>query len=296
MKEVSAGGSASLQVLPAIDVSVDELHDALVPPHEDELPQGVLDLLASLVAQRVHSFQSLKQIVRETPGPSLLAQSPGAEAEHQGARQVPAGFMERDVPLPRVAAHALPQPVHFDAVMVRQMPIERSPGPVERSSGPVEHSPAPVELLPDKRLPRLEIPARRAADTPLPETMTHPHTVRHAPPVAQASVSLSAMPKPAPMLDSLTPAVTGSPQGMLQIPFNKGAVSGQVTITRAADESAPNLLLSPSSTLVFEQLKTPFEQIRNPAWQLGDHPDERQHQGRQPSPDDEPDDQRDLPA
>ncbi|MEZ1316868.1 hypothetical protein QIW53_12655 [Pseudomonas fluorescens] len=96
------------------------------------------------------------------------------------------------------------------------------------------------------------------------------------------------MPIPRSFIDARVATAPGPGPGLLQVPFNKGAVSGQVTISRETDEHARPLLLSSSNPLVFDQLKTPFEQLREPGWRLADPRDQQQRQGSRNSPDEEP--------
>lgn len=86
--------------------------------------------------------------------------------------------------------------------------------------------------------------------------------------------------------------VAGSSRDFLQIPFNKGTASGQVTIARTPGDSAQNLVLSPSSVQIFEQLEAPFERAQEPHWRLTDSGDEQQHQGSRQSPDDDESEQQ----
>jgi hypothetical protein len=95
------------------------------------------------------------------------------------------------------------------------------------------------------------------------------------------------MPPVPPAIDPIIETLSVADRGLLQVPFNKGAVSGQVTISRVADEPARNLQLSPSNALVYEQLKVSLEQVREPTWRLTNSEDEQQRQGSRQPPDDE---------
>ena len=126
-------------------------------------------------------------------------------------------------------------------------------------------------------------------EQPLPPAPLSFQGVRQAPAVAQAAIPTPALP-PAPRMPEVrVEALSGTDRGVLQVPFNKGAASGQVTITRLPEEPTRNLTLNPSNALVFEQLKVPFELAREPAWRLADSGDEQSRQGSQQAPDDDPD-------
>jgi hypothetical protein len=112
---------------------------------------------------------------------------------------------------------------------------------------------------------------------------THP-----APVTPALALPLPPAPVPRSAIEPRIETPPGPGPGLLQVPFNKGAASGQVTISREPDEPARPLLLSPSNPLVFEQLKAPFEQLREPGWRLADQRGEQQRQGSRQSPDEEP--------
>lgn len=125
--------------------------------------------------------------------------------------------------------------------------------------------------------------------------MSH-QAARHAPPVARPSIPSPATPQPLPALDVQIETLPGTDRSLLQVPFNRGSASGQVTISRVPDEPTRSLQLSPSNALVFEQLKVPFEWVREPAWRLTDSGGEQQRQGSHQAPDDEQAEDSGLPA
>ncbi|WP_246218877.1 hypothetical protein [Pseudomonas izuensis] len=139
-------------------------------------------------------------------------------------------------------------------------------------------------------------PQASNVDEPLPEALLSLQTPRHAPVIAQPAAPLSTPQLPPPALDVTLENLPGPDRGLLQVPFNKGAANGQVTISRVPDELNRNLQLSPSNALVFEQLKEPFESAREPAWRLTDSGGEQQRQGSHQSPDDEQAEQSEHPA
>ncbi|MNL19346.1 hypothetical protein D3C87_1405400 [compost metagenome] len=120
-----------------------------------------------------------------------------------------------------------------------------------------------------------------------PEALSSLPTARHVPPMASPAASAPGMPPAPPALDPIIETLPVADRGLLQVPFNKGTASGQVTISRVADEPTRNLQISPSNALVFEQLKVSLEHVREPAWRLTDSDGEQQRQGSRQPPDDE---------
>jgi hypothetical protein len=149
----------------------------------------------------------------------------------------------------------------------------------------------PVEPMSTDR-PSLSIEqAIPVSDLELRAGQSSVQVARNAPPVAlpvalPVAAQINALPS-TPLPEVTMEEVAGSSRDFLQIPFNKGTVSGQVTITRTPGELAQNLVLSPSSVQIFEQLERPFELAREPGWQLTDSGDEQQHHGSRQAPDDD---------
>jgi hypothetical protein len=136
-----------------------------------------------------------------------------------------------------------------------------------------------------------------AAEPSLPQALQlPPATVYHTISGLQPPVPAAPLLRPQPAPDVVLETLPNADRGLLQVPFSKGAANGQVTISRVPDEPTRSLQLSPSNALVFEQLKVPFEQIREPVWRLTDSGGEQQRQGSQQSPDEEQPEQSELPA
>lgn len=229
--------------------------EQVVPPQADELPQGVLDLLATL---RVR--------------PPVEARVTGPAVRFDQALPVPA---QRAL---EVVEQGADEPVRavLPPVMVprNSLPIPSEGNPDAPDSIPVE-SALPVETVP-------------YADRPLhdaPMILNGPRPTFSAMPQASVSPPASTL---RPTLDSHFESSPVPLPGLLQVPFNKGAVSGQVTVSLEPFEPARTLLLSPSNPQVFDQLKAPFEQLRDPGWRLSDPRGEQQRQGSRQAPDDEP--------
>jgi len=288
MSNVSVISLLPVQPLdPVTEEPMDELHDRLVPVREDELPQGVLELMAPLILRHRPLMDTGRAITLqamvappEKPAAELDEVRPLTPVSHPQAQPL----SSRPVPprlLPPVADVA---PV-VDRV-VASTPTNLStrivvePGPTERPSNIVE--PLPVERAASPGAPSIfEFEGQR------PEVLSSLPTARHVPPVASPAASAPGMPPAPPALDPIIETLPVADRGLLQVPFNKGTASGQVTISRVADEPTRNLQLSPSNALVFEQLKVSLEHVREPAWRLTDSDGEQQRQGSRQPPDDE---------
>ncbi|CAK9888322.1 hypothetical protein PS652_01146 [Pseudomonas fluorescens] len=170
---------------------------------------------------------------------------------------------------------------------------QRSPpvaGPVLSIETPLPAIPAPA------RAPVLEADSERAAvpGAVLASPVVVVEPLRPVPGAAQSALagkpSLPTQPPAAPMLP-IAPASTRAPGEGLRVPFNNGRVSGSLLVT--GSESTPGMLLTPSNSLLLEQLREPLARLEQPAWRLaeraGEHPQER----GQPSRDELDDEQED---
>ncbi|MBZ9781935.1 invasion protein [Pseudomonas sp. REP124] len=242
---------AVITLLPVLPVDLvgegpmDELQDRLIPVQEDELPQGVLELMAALV---------LRPVV--------------AVVEHDSAGQ-PTQNRPADLRLPQAV---VPVASVIDKVVAQPLLIE-----------PVS---SPVEVLPD--VPTVRFEGQRS------EALYERPAPTNAPFAAPVKAPPSSPQIPHTVIETIIEAIPetrpDSARNLLQVPFNKGLVSGQVTISRVSDEPVRNLQLSPSNTQVFEHLKVSLEQVREPTWRLTDNRDEQQRQGSRQAPDDEQND------
>ncbi|MNH01266.1 hypothetical protein D3C76_894150 [compost metagenome] len=172
---------------------------------------------------------------------------------------------------------------------------QRSPpvaGPVPSIESPLPAIPAPAQA------PVLEAETERAAvpGAVLASPVVVVEPLRAVPGAAQSAPqgkpSLPTLPPAAPMLP-ITPASTSAPGEGLRVPFNNGRVSGSLLVT--GSESTQGMLLTPSNSLVLEQLREPLARLDQPAWRLaeraGEHPQER-GQPNQDELDDEQEDPR----
>lgn len=285
MKELPAVSVRPVQALDPIDQdAMDELPDKLVPVQEDKLPQGVVDLLASLVwsdrsMARV-TGAPVVQVTIHVDEPAAVKQDVARPTAQVTVKVEPNGAR----PIDRGTIPAAPISPAFSKVIQR----------------PLSH---PLEVVITQEQTATQ-PSAVVVETTLPEPSSEPHVppasvleqvLPHAPASLQGTRPVGPMvpvsrPLPVPPPPDVTMEILPSPdRGLLQIPFNKGAVSGQVTISRTGEEPTRNLTLSPSNALVFEQLKEPFAQIREPAWRLAERDGEQPRQGSQPSPDDDQD-------
>ncbi|MGH8385619.1 MAG: invasion protein [Pseudomonas sp.] len=289
MSDVTVISPLPVQLLdPVIEVPIDELQDRLIPIQEDELPQGVLELMAAMTLRQ--------RPVMETGRANLLqpmvnlSQTEVVESDSSPTMTYPQAqpVFGKPVHLP------LPQTVASVAPVLERVvtPASANPQPsmvvepvlVERLSNSVESlSVQRAEMAGAASPPEFE--------GQKPEAPTSLAVARHAPPIAPSPVPASVVPPSPPAIDTITDTtietLPGSDRGLLQVPFNKGAVSGQVTISRVADEPIRNLQLSPSNAQVHEQLKVSLEHLREPVWRLTDSGGEQQRQGSRQAPDDE---------
>ncbi len=218
-----------------------------VPAQPDELPQGVLDLLAMLVVQPPSN------------GGAVQTRALAGEKRPERAAQ-------RRLDLPVKA-------------------------PVQPTTPSLSVTPNIVDTLADAPGP---LPIEQAVDVPV------------IPSVDEAEVSINLYgtrpvhsgqplllpttptPTPKPFLEMKSETPVAPYPGLLQVPFNKGVVSGQVTVTRESEEPARTLLLTPSNGQVFDHLKAPFEHLRDPGWRLVDQRGEQPRQDTRQAREDEP--------
>lgn len=284
MSKISVVPTRPIQVEdPADRRSSDEHRTELVPVQLDELPQGVLDLMALLIR----------------PGP---AEPRGAMAWHTtvAARRSVEIEFDGTAPIVQATMDIEPdavQPNLRAAMLFSEKPL-LSATPVQQA---LPQRPDPAASVVDRVMPAalavLPEPMNRplASDTPtapigaeqIPQLPSNLQAPRQASSVV--SVQRPLPPMPSSTSDALVEALPSADRGLLQIPFNKGAASGQVVISRGPEEPTRNLTLSPSNALVFEQLKEPFELAREPAWRLAERGGEQQRQGAQSSPDEDQD-------
>lgn len=231
--------------LPDHEVIAHGPSDSRVPAQLDELPQGVLDLLAMLVVNPPSSRRAVQMPGRAGDGfPEIAAQ-----------RQL-------DVPVKVALTPTAP----FLAPKTAETPDD-----------------AP-DLLPIEQA--VYIPVIPSAEAT--EVSINLHGSRPAYSGQPFSLPVTPTPIPRPVLDMKSETPLAPHPGLLQVPFNKGVVNGQVTVTREPDEPARTLLLSPSNGQVFEQLRAPFEHLRDPGWRLVDQRGEQPRQDSRQARDDEP--------
>ena len=290
MNEVSV--VPQLSVLPiesGAEGDVETLEEKLVPVEEEQLPQGVADLVAAMLWRQ----RPLTAMLR---GETLQGRAPD-----QGAG-------ERLLQEPRTQPVALEQLLTLQRLHLAVSQVDRRvmPAPKPEVAMP---APPPIEVratlnepvsadlplppsepaIPDRPIesPSKTLPfAHGLSNTPsvvLPATAPVPVPVHRAAPVPGPA----SLPLPLPLPNIAQEKAPPPNRDFLQVPFHKGTTNGQVTITRLPGESVQNLVLSPSSAQVFEHLREPFEQVRNAHWQLNDNPNQQQHQGSHPSPDDD---------
>lgn len=298
MKEVCVPPTRLVHALEPVDEDpLDELQDLLIPVAEDELPQGVLDLVVALVRQQRPPMETARV-------PAWQAMSVGQETQALDRDEAqPIARETRAVEpdgrrLPARETMAVPQagPM-FSEPTQRPLPQRLQPvvavidkATVPRDGVSIEPQPmAPVIVPRARSAPRI--------DEQLPQTPLSFQGARHGSPVAPSALPAPALPPaPPPALEAMVEALPDTGRGLLQIPFSRGVASGQITISRLPEEPTRNLTLSPSNALVLEQLKAPFELAREPAWRLADSGGEQPRQGSHQAPDEEQDEQGERPA
>jgi len=287
---------------PVTDGSMDELQDTLVPVQEEDLPQGVQDLLAALILRHRSTTQSGRAI------PTFQGASEGVHDKVPSAVPValtnpqtnrPIQHLPPQLMLPVVASvDRVGTPVQGAIAQAELKPLPSSlpAGPsIERASSIPESYTERVAHTSTSTSTSTSTPV--AAEPSLPQALQlPPATVYHTISGLQPPVPAAPLLRPQPAPDVVLETLPNADRGLLQVPFSKGAANGQVTISRVPDEPTRSLQLSPSNALVFEQLKVPFEQIREPVWRLTDSGGEQQRQGSQQSPDEEQPEQSELPA
>ncbi|SDB15110.1 type III secretion effector protein [Pseudomonas sp. NFACC13-1] len=289
MNEVFAVPTGPVQALEPVDEGpLDELLDQLVPVQEDELPQGVLELMAALILPRRPLMEAALTLTRQAikvgqealvverdEARPVVRGTEGAEpAGRRWAARETQAFPQAGAPFGKLTQYALPQ---------RLEPVASG---VDKAAVSASIEPLAVEPF---IAPRLD-------EQPLPLAPMSAQGPRQTPAVAPAALLSPALPSAPPMLDVMIEVLPDTGPGVLQVPFKKGAASGQITITRVPEESPRNLTLNPSNALVFEQLKGPFELAREPAWRLADSGEEQPRQGSHQAPDEEQDEQAGGPA
>lgn len=267
MSNVSVISPLPVQPLePVIERPMDELHDRLVPVREDELPQGVLALMVPLILRHRPLMDAGRAITLQ----AMVTLPEKLAAEVDEVRPL------------TPTSHPPAQPLMSKPVQPRLLatPIIVESGPIQPPSNIVEPLSVEVAASPGAS-PIPEFEGQR------PEALSSLPTVRHVQIAASPAALAPVMPPVPHAIDPIIETLSVADRGLLQVPFNKGTVSGQVTISRVADEPARNLQLSPSNALVFEQLKVALEHVREPAWRLTDSEGEQQRQGSRQPPDDE---------
>ncbi|SCZ47239.1 MULTISPECIES: type III secretion effector protein [unclassified Pseudomonas] len=291
MKELSVVPARPVQVLDPVDEGpMDELRDLLVPVQEDELPQGVLDLMVALVRPHREPMDNGCALAWR----SMSIVQGGAEVERDGERSGAREAVEveavRAPPRARVAMtfpHAGPP-----LSQMARPPLSQRLEPAGDQSTLSTYS-ASIESPRHEPFTAASEQSLALGDEPLLQAPLSLQGTRHVPTVATASVPAST---PPPALDVMVETLPGADRGFLQVPFNRGGASGQVTISRGSEEPTRHLTLSPSNALVFEQLKEPFALAREPAWRLTDSGGEQPRQGSQQGPDEDPDEQAEPAA
>lgn len=260
---------------PVGDEPMDELHDKWVPVQEEELPQGVLDLLVALIRPHRSTLQAAPAPAWPSTGIAVgVGDAEGDEATPMASGVKPVAVPSAVLPVDQWGHPPVPQ---------RLDPGLSIAGKITPSSMLFE--PMPPDFSSDT-----QEPLAPGFDEPLPQAPASFPGMRHGQPVAPAVVAPTVLPPTLP-LELMAETQPDPARGLLQVPFNKGTANGQVTISRTAEESIRNLTLNPSNAQVFEQLREPFAQAHEPAWRLVEHDAEQSRQDSRQGPDEEQDEQ-----
>lgn len=297
MKEISVVPAQPVQTLDPVDEGpLDELQGPLVPVQEDELPQGVLDLMVALIRHQRPTMETARAMAWH----SMSVVQGRGDVDHDEARSIVQETTDVEPDRARSTARntvSFPYAdLLFNKAIQPALPQRLEPVASTRDHRLAPTSPALIEPMtldpftaPDARL-------ISRFDEPLPQVPQSFHSTRHAPSVVPALTPAPAPSAAQPMPEIMVESQPGADRGLLQVPFNRGSVSGQVTISRLPEEPTRQLTLSPSNALVFEQLKAPFELAREPAWRLADSGGEQQRQGSQQRSDEDQDEQSGFEA
>lgn len=280
---------------PGIDKAPTDLADELAPREQEALPQGVLDLLASLAPRRLPMMAGSRVV----SGPHVEGANPlYAALERPGKGAGTRLHQPTALRLPSVTAITAAGVAQVQRGQQPLPPIEhRLPMAAARGSDPPAVQ-APLALAAEPALPSAGPTAIKRASEAQASTVVVGDVERvRARPVPLTGPTAPLMTPTVPLLEQAIEDVPVGHRQVLHVPFNKGAVSGQVSVTRAPGESLQHLVLSPDSAQVLEQLREPFAEKAEPFWSLADSGDEQQrHHGSQPSPEEEPADTGERPS
>ena len=270
---------------------VQELEDKLVPVEEEQLPQGVVDLLTTLIWRQRPMADVGRVELRQAQGLDRSVWEPRVQTPRipshvlDQALQVPRlqlavsqiGGSMISSPPPEVAA-AVPPKIERMATLIESVSLDQTTPLIEQAAADL---PIPIETRPKtaplanglSNTPSVALPVMAPLPTLTPTPLPTPISAPVSPPV--------------PVIAFTQLEVTPPGRDFLQVPFNKGTTHGQVTISRLPGESMQNLVLSPSNPQVLEHLREPFDQVRDTHWRLRENPDEQQRQGSRQSPKDD---------
>lgn len=291
---------------PAVDRPPIELADELPPPEQEALPQGVLDLLASLAPRRPPMLAAGRGVSSQATsargevapeGPPTDVPNPVHAALERTAKR--AGSTLHYPTDPRLAPVMPVMPANVGLVaMVRQV---RQPVPLIERTWPMAGARGIEQPVPEAAEPSRSAAgtpsSKRPIESPAPTVVAGDVELPRARAVPLAGSTPPVMAPAVPLPEPAVEDMPGPSREVLQVPFNKGAVSGQVSVTRAQGESAQQLVLSADNAQVLEHLREPFAQKAEPSWLLADSGEERQQRhGSQPSPEEEQADTGERPS
>jgi len=272
----------------------------------DELPQGALVLLAQLQPLREHPLK-LSLAAQRSVADTRLANFSVDQTMHIPMKPPPVptspGLFSARLPLAARLPIAAQVPV--------QVPVASAPATPDRAG--VDVLAEQKTPLPSIRLPfvvHTQVPDRiavasapwaadqAAADRPVKQETPQALPMQplplqekplHLPTVARLAVPPRATPEPNSAPDLSTAKGVSN---YLQVPFSKGDAVGLITVSKAGAERPEQLLLNPSSALVFSHLSDNLAQAPDPRWRLTDQQGhEPRHGQEQERPDEEAEEQ-----
>ena len=272
----------------------------------DELPQGALILMAQLQPLRERPMKLSLAAMRSGTA-SRLAKVSADRAMHLPMRQPPVPSSSVLVNARLALAERLPIAAH---VLVRAsvasaptLPDQAGVDVSLQQRATLSSTRLPLAMqaqVPDQtavanalwacdqavadRLIKQENPqALPAQPLPLLEKALH---VNH---VTRSTVRAKAPPEPNSAHEF---SIVRGARNYLQVPFSKGDAVGVITVSKAEAERPEQLLLSPSSALVFSHLSDNLAQAPDPRWRLTDQQGhEPRHGHKQQRPDEEGEEQ-----
>lgn len=269
----------------------------------DELPQGALMLLAQLQPLRELPLQLSLAALRSGAGtestlvkvsvdqpmhlpmkqPSLPSSPALVNARLALADRLPITAQVL-VQAPIASALATPDQAAADAPAEQKAPLSSTRLPLAMATHvPDQTAVASAPWASDQpvadRLIKQETPqALPAQPLSVPEKSSYLNQPTRVAVPAKAAAGANSAPEA---------SIAREAKNYLQVPFSKGDAVGLITVSKAGAERPEQLLLNPSSALVFSYLSDNLAQAPDARWRLTDQQGHEFRQGREPERRDE---------